>query len=172
MEAWLTSFLHSFCTLLEQAGTHNSGTLPLICSSCSVHTVPALSVYLTKACRCAQTTKGTLLTHPALVVREACVPASHSTITIRETALGRLLFPGHCANSRLHIPPVSLGKRTTYMSWTFILRTRPQVCHISRSYGGSLRECRPGYTIFVFSLSLSAACSYLPEMSSSIPLEP
>lgn len=54
------------------------------------------------------TTKGTTLNFLALEAREACIPGSHGTGTIRETVPGRLPLPGCCTDSKLkHTPSIS-----------------------------------------------------------------
>lgn len=42
------------------------------------------------------------------LVRGACIPGSHRTVTIIETVLGRLPFPGHHTDSRLNTLPLFL----------------------------------------------------------------
>lgn len=64
-----------------------------------------------------QSTQGTLLDHLRLVAREACVLGSHGTVTIIETALGKLPPLRHCTDSRLKHISVFLWKRPMHWSW-------------------------------------------------------
>lgn len=71
----------------------------------------------------------------------------------------RQLFTGYhsqdiAQTADWNIPPI-------YLSWNFGMRGRLQVCHISSSYKGVLREYKPGNTIFVLSLGLAIAHWYL-----------
>lgn len=55
----------------------------------------------------AAVTQGMTLECLALVAGGACVPDSHSTLTIRETVLNRLPHRGYCTDSR-HTPRLSV----------------------------------------------------------------
>lgn len=52
----------------------------------------------------------------------------------------------------LNIAPVFLWNRPTYLSWSFRLRGRLQVCHTSGVYSGSLREQARGCPLYALSL--------------------
>lgn len=56
--------------------------------------------------------------------------------------------------------PVHLWKRPIYFSWSFSLRVRLQVCHISRGFRVAIREHKPVDTIFVLSVGLTTAQQY------------
>lgn len=76
--------------------------------------------------------------------------------------LGGYHSQGTAQTAVLNIAPVFLWNRPTYLSWSFRLRGRLQVCHTSGVYSGSLREHRPGDVLFMLSLCLATAFWYLP----------
>ena len=60
------------------------------------------------------------------------------------------------AHSRLKHSPILSKKRQTCLSWSFGLRERFQVWHISGAYRSAFRECRPEDVVFALSLCVTA----------------
>lgn len=100
----------------------------------------------------------------------ACISGSHETVTIRDTALGRLPPPGHHTDRQTKTySQVFLWKRFIHLIWS--LRDRLQVYHTSRGYWEAVREHRPGHHLCVL-LSPITACQNLPEKSLYTHLKP
>lgn len=130
---------------------------------------PQLFCCLTKACRHAQSTQGTALEHLALVAREGWVSGPHGTEAIREIVLGRLPRPGTIQTADWNILPVLLRKRPIYLAWSISLRSKFQVCHISRGNVGNVDQ---EDAIFALFLNCAVSCQCLPEKSLYTCLKP
>lgn len=101
------------------------------------------------------TAQGMPFDHLALVARRTCIPRSHRIVTIRETVIGRIPSSGHRTESRLKYTPSLSVKEAYLLVLEAQLWSRLQVWHTPRDYGGALRKCRPGNTIFVLSFCLT-----------------
>lgn len=72
------------------------------------------------------------------MAREANVPGTHGTVSIKETGLGRPPTLGHYKDSRQkYIPTLSVGGKKVYL--LLILELQPEICHTSTSYGDALK---------------------------------
>lgn len=74
------------------------------------------------------------------LVRGACIPGSHRTVTIIETVLGRLPFPRHCTNSRLKYTPTVFVKEDICLSRNFSPGDRQWVWHPPTGWPGALKD--------------------------------
>lgn len=90
---------------------------------------------------------------------------SHRSETIAETVFGRLPPPRHNTDNRQkHTLRLSV-KRPVYLSWSFNLRGRLQVCYTSRGCRSALGEWGLGHAIFPLSLYLTTTHQYPQERS-------
>lgn len=83
--------------------------------------------------------------------------------SIRETALGSLLLPEHCADSRLKNTLIFMWTKPIFFSRNFGLRDWLLVWLTSNSIRSYFREQRPVDTVFARSFCLTPAHWYLPE---------
>ena len=79
--------------------------------------------------------------HLALVARRAYISGSQGTTIIRNTVFGRLLLLPRVLQTQQSktYPQASYGKGLFNSSWSFILRSRLQLCHTFRAYKTDLR---------------------------------
>ena len=107
------------------------------------------------------------------MVRAACVPASHSTVTIEETVLVRLPPPGYYTDNRLKHTPQFFCDRGLFacpdvLAWGAGFRISTNL----EAYRYALGECKLEDTISTLYICLAITHWYLPEGSLYTHLQP
>ena len=68
--------------------------------------------------------------HLVLVTKGVCIPESHKAMAIRERVLDKLLFSGHCTDSRLKYTLSSSMQETYWLVLELYPEGRFQVWHM------------------------------------------
>lgn len=121
---------HSLTAFLKPVGAHSHNSQPL--PSRNLWACPTPSICLVKASSQVQSPEEILLDLLVPVAKGAVVPEHHGNITFQKDSSCQATTPGHWIDSRLkHNPSLPL-KRPIYLVWSFNLRDRLQVFHMSR----------------------------------------